>query len=259
MGTANVQGQTWGIRARDWAEVQEGMYAPLFDAVLRKTAVGAGTALLDVGCGSGMFCQMAAELGAQVSGLDAAEPLLAIARERTPQGDFRTGEMEELPYAERTFDVVAGFNSFQFAASPVHALQEARRVSRPSASLVITVFGKREDTEATAYFAAVGSLLPPPPGAPGPFALSVDGALEALVTEAGMHPGKVEEFDCPWAYPDERTLLRGLLSPGPGIRAVQLAGEATARDVVLKALAPFKTVSGEYVIRNKARYMIVKT
>ena len=168
--------------------------------------------------------------------------------------------MEELPYADRTFDVVAGFNSFQFAASPVHALQEARRVSRPGASLVITVFGKREDTEATAYFAAVASLLPPPPpGAPGPFALSVDGALEALVTEAGMLPGKVEEFDCPWAYPDETTLLRGLLSPGPGIRAVQLAGEAAARDVVLKALAPFKTVSGGYMIRNKARYMIVKT
>jgi ubiquinone/menaquinone biosynthesis C-methylase UbiE len=117
------------------------MYAPLFDAVLREIAVGAGTALLDIGCGSGMFCQMAAKLGAQVSGLDAAEPLLAIARERTPLGDFRTGEMEELPYAEQTFDGVAGFNSFQFAASPVHALKEARRVARAGASLVITVFG----------------------------------------------------------------------------------------------------------------------
>jgi ubiquinone/menaquinone biosynthesis C-methylase UbiE len=170
MGTAEVQGQVWGVRARDWAEVQEGMYAPLFDAVLRETEVGASAALLDVGCGSDMFCRMAAELGAQVSGLDAAEPLLAIARERTPQGDFRTGEMEELPYADHTFDVVAGFNSFQFAASPVHALQEARRVARPGACLVITVFGKREDTEATAYFAAVASLLPPPPpSAPDPF------------------------------------------------------------------------------------------
>ena len=202
---------------------------------------------------------MAAKLGAQVSELDAAEPLLAIARERTPLGDFRTGKMEELPYTDRIFDVVAGFNSFQFAASPVHALQEARRVSRPGASLVIAFFGKREDTEAVPYFAAMGSSLPPPPGTPGPFARSGDGALEALVTEAGMHPGKVEEFDCPFSYPDETTLLRGLLSPGPGIRAVQLAGEAAARDAVLKALEPFKTASGGCMIRNRARYMIVKT
>ena len=260
MGTAEVQGQIWGVRARDWAEVQEGMYAPLFEAILQETAVGAGTALLDVGCGSGMFCQMAAKLGAQVSGLDAAEPLLAMARERTPQGDFRTGEMEELPYADRTFDVVAGFNSFQFATSPLHALQEARRVSRPGASLVIAVFGRREDTEAAPYFAAVGSLLPPPPpGTPGPFALSVDGALEALVAQGGMHPGRVEEFDCPWAYPDERTLPLGLLSPGPGTRAIRHAGEAATRDAILKALAPFKTAAGGYNLRNKARYMIVTT
>ena len=76
MGTANVQSQLWGARARDWAEVQEGMLAPLYEAVLHKTAVGASTTLLDIGCGSGMFCRMAAKLGAQVSGLDATEPLL---------------------------------------------------------------------------------------------------------------------------------------------------------------------------------------
>jgi hypothetical protein len=60
---------------------------------------------------------LAAKLGAQVSGLDATEPLLTIARERVPQDDFRTGEMEGLPYSNQTFDVVTGLNSFQFAAS----------------------------------------------------------------------------------------------------------------------------------------------
>ena len=77
--------------------------------------------------------------------------------------------------------MVIGLNSFRFAASPVNALQEAHRVSRIGASVVIAVFGKREDTEAAAYLAALGSLLPPPPpGAPGPFALSFDGALGSL-------------------------------------------------------------------------------
>jgi SAM-dependent methyltransferase len=235
------------------------MLAPSYDMLLRETAVGASTAFLDIGCGSGWFCQMAAALGAQVSGLDAAEPLLAIARERVPQGDFRTGEMEELPYADQTFDVVAGINAFQFAANPLTALREARRVSKPGAPLVIVVFGKREDTEAVAYLAALGSLMPPPPsGAPGPFALSTDGALEALVTQAGLKPGNVDEIDCPWAYPDEHTALRGLLSPGPAIRAIQHAGEETVRAAVLKALAPFKTAAGGYLLKNKYRYMIVQ-
>jgi hypothetical protein len=72
MGTAEVQGQIWGVCARDWAEVQEVMLAPSYDRLLRETAVGAGRAFLDIGCGSGMFCQMAARLGAQVSALDMA-------------------------------------------------------------------------------------------------------------------------------------------------------------------------------------------
>lgn len=260
MGTADLQSRLWGARARDWAEVQEAMLAPLYEAVLHRMAIGANRKILDIGCGSGMFCQMAAQSGAQVCGLDAAEPLLSIARERVSQGDFRTGEMEELPYPHRTFDAVVGINSFQFAASPVRALQEASRVSRIGAPVVVAVFGRREDTEAISYLAALGSLLPPPPpDAPGPFALSVDGALEAVVSQAGLIPGKVEEVDCPWSYPDEKTALRGLLSSGPAMRAIQHVGEETVSAAILKSLAPFKTMSGGYQLRNKYRYMIAGT
>ena len=260
MGTATFQGQLWGIRARDWAEVQEGISAPLFEEIINKTAVETNTALLDVGCGSGGLCQMAVKYGAEVSGLDAAEPLLAIARERVPQGDFRVGEMEELPYANQTFDIITGINAFQFAANPVNAFKEARRVARKGGSLVIAVFGRPEDTEATAYFAALASLLPPPaPGRPGPFSLSLDGTLVATVRQAGMDPGEAEWFDWLWRYPDESTLLRGLLSSAPSNWAIQRAGEDAVREAILKALAPFKMGSGGYQLRNKIRIMIVKT
>jgi len=63
MGKANIQGQLWGTRARDWAEVQEGVAIPLYRAVLNKTAIGVGTSVLDIGCGSGIFCEMAAKRG----------------------------------------------------------------------------------------------------------------------------------------------------------------------------------------------------
>lgn len=256
MGTASVQGQMWGARARDWAEVQEGVAIPLFNAVLEETALGAHASVLDVGCGSGVFCEMAAKRGVKVSGLDAAETLLEIARERVSDGDFRAGEMEELPYEDKVFDLVTGFSSFQFAANPVNALREASRVSK-SGKVVMAVFGKREENESAAYIAAMGSLLPPPPaGAPGPYALSADGALEALAKDAGLIPGEVKKVDCPWEYPDEKTALRGLLSSGPAIRAIQHTNEATVRDVILKTIAPFKTMAGGYRIGNSFRYMV---
>jgi SAM-dependent methyltransferase len=256
MGTATIQGQIWGTRARDWAEVQERVAIPLYDAVLRRTRTGKATSVLDIGCGAGIFCEMAAGLGARVSGIDAAESLVTIAKERVPGGDFWTGEMEALPYADRTFDLVTGFSSFQFAANPLSALREASRVSR-SGTVVIAVFGKPEDNESTAYIKAMGSLLPPPPpGAPGPYALSADGALEALAVNAGMTPGMVETVACPWDYPDEKTALRGLLSSGPAIRAIQNKGEDVVRDVILSILAPFKTGPGGYHLTNSFRYII---
>lgn len=256
MGTASVQGQMWGARARDWAEVQEGMSVPLFERVLQETGLGASTSVLDVGCGSGIFCEMAAKRGARVSGLDASEPLLAIARERVQDGDFRTGEMEELPYADQTFDVVTGFSAFQFAANPVTALHEASRVSR-TGIVVIAVFGKPEESESTAILKALAPLLPPPPaGAPGPYALSADGALEALAIKAGLTPTVVKTVACPFDYRDEKTAVRGMLSSGPAVRAIQSNGEEVVRAAILKALAPFKTSSGGYRLSNNFRYMI---
>ena len=256
MGTASTQGPLWGTRARDWAEVQEGVAIPLFEAVLDRTGVGEGGTVLDIGCGSGIFCAMAARRGARVSGIDAAESLLDIARERVAEGDFRAGEMEALPYADRCFDVVTGFSSFQFAADPANALREASRVSRTGA-VVIGVFGKPEESESSAYIAAMGSLLPPPPpGAPGPYALSADGALEALAVRAGMTPGVVETVASPWIYPDTEAALRGLMSSGPAIRAIQHRGEDMVRDVLLEVIAPFRTSAGVYRLGNSFRYMI---
>lgn len=256
MGTAKVQGQIWGSRARDWADIQEGVAIPLYEEILRKTGIGAGSSVLDIGCGSGIFCEMAARLGVRVSGIDASDSLIAIANQRVPDGDFRVGEMEILPYPDQIFDVVTGFSSFQFSANPAVAVKEASRVSR-TGTVVIAVFGKPEESESTAYITALGALLPPPPpGAPGPFALSADGALEALARQAGLTTCGVETVACPWDYPDEQTALRGLLASGPAIRAIQVKGEGVVRDAILNVLAPFKTRSGGYYLRNSYRYII---
>ena len=250
-GSAAVQGALWGARARDWAEVQEPVCRPLYDAVLRQAGIAPNTRVLDVGCGAGLFCSLAAGRGARVSGLDAAPALLEIAKERVPSGAFREGEMEMLPYPDRTFDLVTGFNSFQFAARPPAALAEARRVARPGASVVIATWGKPEDSEAAQFLAALRPLLPPaPPGAPGPFALSADGALEGFARDAGLTPRHVDEVDCPLEYTDLETALRGLLAGGPVVRAIQTSGEERVRETVGAAIAPYRLSSGGYRLEN---------
>lgn len=257
MGTAKRQGELWSARARDWAEAQEPATLPLYQAVLRDAAIGPRTQVLDVGCGAGGFCRLAREHGAQVSGLDASEALVAIARQRVPDGDFRVGEMEELPHEHGSFDLVCGFNSFQYAADPVHALVEARRVARPGGAVSVAVWGSPEACETAAVLGALGKLMPPPPpGAPGPFALSSQSALEALARSAGLAPLRHGRADCPFDYADVATAIRALLSSGPSAVAIGAAGEAAARSAVAAAIAPFKRADGRVVMNNVFVYLI---
>jgi ubiquinone/menaquinone biosynthesis C-methylase UbiE len=103
---------------------------PAFEAVADATGISPGTRVLDIGCGSGEFSGLASARGALVSGIDAAEGMIEIARRLAPGADLRVGAMERLPWDEDTFDVVAWFNAFQFAADMVVALREAKRVAR---------------------------------------------------------------------------------------------------------------------------------
>jgi SAM-dependent methyltransferase len=256
-GSSPVQRQLWGARARDWADAMEGQMRPLYETVLEKIGAGQGTELLDAGCGAGLAAQIAAGRGTVVSGLDATPQLLEIARERVPNGEFTEGDLESLPYADDTFDAVVGFNSFQYAASPMVALEQARRVARPGAPVVIATWAAPERCEAAVYLAALGPLMPPaPPDAPGPFALSAPGALEALAGAAGLTPGDADEVPCQWTYPDLDMALRALLSSGPAVKAIQASGDDAVRNAVETAVAPFRDASGGYSIGSAFRYLI---
>lgn len=247
--TAEIHGQPWGARARDWADIQEGACRPVYLAVFERVGLRSGAAYLDAGCGAGMASQIAAERGARVSGLDAAENLLAIARARVPHGDLRVGELECLPFADQTFDLVTGFNSFQFAGNPVVALAEARRVAKPGAYVAIVTWGTPEGMEAAALLAALRPLLPPPPpGAPGPFSLSDEAALRTFASGVGLDPAEVFDVDSPWRYPDLSTALRGLKSSGVAARAIEKHSEEAVDAAHATALARFRQADGSYRI-----------
>jgi len=258
-GSAGAQRALWGARAADWAELQEVQHTPLYEAVLDRVAPAPGSRVLDVGCGSGVYCRLAVERGLAVSGLDATPELVALAARRVPGLDVREGEIETLPFPDEAFELVTGFNAFQFAARPLSALAEAKRVTRARGRVVIATWGSPAACEAAAVLAALAGLLPPsPPAMPGPFALSAAGALEQMATQAGLEPLDALEADTPFVYPNEETALLGLLSAGPAVRAIGAAGEPRTREAVAGAIAPFRRPDGSFRLRNRFRYLIAR-
>jgi SAM-dependent methyltransferase len=254
--TSAVNGPLWGARARDWADLQEGSARPAFEAVLARTT-SAGTRLLDVGCGSGMLAQMAAARGAVVAGVDAAEPLLAVARSRTPAGDFRTGDLQALPFGDGAFDVVVGVNAFQYAAEPAAAVAEAARATRRGGVVAVVVWGDPETMQMAAVIRALGPLLPPPPpGAGGPFALSGKDALLALGEAAGLEVISVFDIAGVAEYADLETAVRGLDSSGVAERARGVAGDAAVSAAHRAALEPFVRADGAVRVTTAFRCLL---
>lgn len=254
-----TNGRTWGARAADWSRIQEPQCAPAYHAVFHKAPVGSETRLLDAGCGAGMALRLAADLGAEVAGLDASAALLEVAQDRLPGARLEHGDLEALPFDDDAFDVVTGFNAFQYAADPVVALQEARRVTRPGGKVFVMTWGAAAGMEAAALVAALKPLLPPPPpGAGGPFALSGPGKLEELAVAAGLSPVEVFDVGAPWNYPDLQTAQRGLGSSGVAVKAAETSGQDALDAAHAAALAPFRQPDGSYRIGASFRVLMAK-
>ena len=250
-GSAAAQAALWGQRASDWADLEEGT-RPLYEAVFDEVELSAGMRLLDVGCGAGVACRLAHSRGAHVVGLDATPEMIEIARRQVPDGEFHVGDMEYLPFDSDSFDVVTGFHAFQYSASPVNALQEARRVVRPGGYVAIAVLSSRPP-----YFEAIQALLPPPPPeAADPLALSNFETLAALARDAGLHPVSQAHVTCPRIYADEEEAVRISLSPAPVVRAISIVGEAAVRSAIADVLPQFRQADGTYRLDPEPMYII---
>ena len=105
------------------------------EALRRLLGPGHGDCL-DLGCGGGHFTLVAAELGWTVTGIDASDDQLRLARQRLPAVEFIRGDAAKLPFADGSFD--GAFSTFTHTDFDdfARAVQEAQRVLKPGAPFV---------------------------------------------------------------------------------------------------------------------------
>jgi ubiquinone/menaquinone biosynthesis C-methylase UbiE len=98
--------------------------------------------VLDIACGTGEFERMIlAEYSKQeIMGVDISEQMLAIAQQKNhtfPNVSFQTANASVLPFADDSFDVVVSANAFHYFDHPTVAIQEMKRVLKPTGRVVI--------------------------------------------------------------------------------------------------------------------------
>ncbi|HQT99215.1 MAG TPA: class I SAM-dependent methyltransferase [Acidimicrobiales bacterium] len=252
---ARQQGVLWSQAATTWAELLEGHSFPAVRRALELAHLQVGERLLDVGCGAGGAMVLAEPSGVIISGIDAAPALIAIARERVVTGNFLVGDMTHQPYADDTFDVVSGFNSFQYPTDPVGALREARRVAKRGARFVLVTWGREERCEGAAHFRALRALFArAPAGAPPP--LAADQRVPFFMQMAGLTNVTEEYVSSPWDFDGVAVAVRAMKSSGPVQRVVNLFGDEAVDSALRTSLKPFIRSDGSVHLENELRVLL---
>ncbi len=186
-----------GQVTRSAAEIYEEFFVPaLFQEWAPRVAEAAqlapGEKVLDVACGTGVLaCEAAKRVGpsGSVAGLDRNDRMLAVARRKAPDADWRCGQAEALPFADSSFDAVISQFGLMFFEDRAKALTEMWRVLRPGGRLAVAVW---DALERTPGYAAMTALLQRLFGARianelrAPFVLGDPASLRTLFKGAGI-------------------------------------------------------------------------
>jgi len=101
--------------------------------------------ILDIGTGTGEVAFLLHEIykDAKITGCDLAPGMIKKAKQKntTKKIDFEVGDAEDLPYPDKTFDLVVSSTTYQWVEDLERAFAEAKRVMKPGSYFVFTTFG----------------------------------------------------------------------------------------------------------------------
>ena len=100
-----------------------------------------GKKLLDVGCGTGHWSAFFSDQGFEVTGVDLAPEMIAVAgNKRIPHATFQVADGQALPFKDNRFDAVVSITTLEFVSDADRVVREmVRCVRQPGGRLLVGV------------------------------------------------------------------------------------------------------------------------
>ena len=162
-------------------------------ALVQSVGIQPGMKVLDLGCGDGTTALPAANLGAEVLGVDIAANLVQAGNQRAREAGvsnirFVEGDASDLSGIEnRSFDRVVSIFGAMFAPKPFDVAKEMVRVTRPGGRIVMGNWIPNDPTLVAQILKISAAYSPPPPeGFVSPMAWGVPNNVIERFGSAGI-------------------------------------------------------------------------
>jgi SAM-dependent methyltransferase len=215
------------------------------EALVAKLDITEGIQMLDLGCGDGTTAVPAAQLGADVLGVDIASNLVEAGNARAQELgltnlSFQEGDATDLSDLEdERFDLVISIFGAMFAPNPFDVAKEMVRVTKPGGRIVMGNWIPNDPTLVAQILKISASYAPPPPeGFVSPMTWGVEDQVTERFTAAGVPEERISfdretfTFDYPGQPAEVVALFRDCY--GPTMNAFE-AAKADGREAALQA------------------------
>jgi ubiquinone/menaquinone biosynthesis C-methylase UbiE len=137
----------WSVAAPlyDQPFLQQWVYRPAHDEVIAALKASGALRVADIACGTGILASRISEelQPDEIYGVDMSDGMLAQARARSSDVQWRKGPAEHLPFADGTLDAVVTTSAFHFFDQPA-ALREFCRVLAGGGLLAVATLSPRQ-------------------------------------------------------------------------------------------------------------------
>jgi SAM-dependent methyltransferase len=167
------------------------------EQLVQSLGITPGLKVLDLGSGDGTTALPAAQLGADVLGVDIAGNLVKAGNERAREAGltnvtFREGDASDLNELEDdSFDLVISVFGAMFAPKPLDVAKEMVRVTRPGGRIVMGNWIPGDPTLVAQLLRISSAYLPPPEGFVSPMTWGMEDQVTERFAGAGVPEGNV--------------------------------------------------------------------
>jgi len=260
----SAQKRAWTDCAEGWHGGMAASLVPVSQRLIAYVGIPHGSRVLDIACGDGSLSLMAAQEGAsEVVAADVAPTMGTIVERRAEKAGlkkritFRETDIENLPFEEKTFDVVLCQFGLMFSPTRKKALQEIYRVLKPQGKFGAAVWCTAQENPAVAPMHQIlvnhtGSL---PQGTPSLFGCGEPKLMQTELQSVGFREYQETKIDVVFQHDGALAAWTAWRNNGPFAAAFAALTPEAQKEVehqVREVHAKYKDDQGKIEIPAKA-------